>query len=173
MPLHTEEDKSFPEKQFYIRLLHTEKNELKSFVKTGGKIYGIEYPANYLPQYQNQIADLNAFNIPYFFDPSTNRLAYSQFTDTKGLLNLPYVYDRYNRITPKQLSNIESVKKYAADVLNWQLKWETNFLVAPFHYSKNLRDEWLPVDLKLIEESFELKEKLNTDFRRFLTVISV
>lgn len=161
MPLHTAEDKSFSQKRFFIRLLHTEKNELNSFIKSGGEIDGIEYPANYLPKYQNQILDLKSFNILYFFDPSTNRLAYSQFADTKGLVDLPYVYDRYNRITPKQLSNIEAVKRYAADVLNWQLKWETDFLVAPFHYSKNLRDEWLSVDLKLIEESFELKENKN------------
>lgn len=161
MPLPKTEDKSFPQKRFFIRLLHTEKSELKSFTESGGEIDGIEYPANYLPQYRNQILDLKSFNIPYFFDPSTNRLAYSQFADTKGLVNLPYVYDRYNRITPKQLSNIEAIKKYTEDVFNWQLRWETDFLIAPFHYSKTLRDEWLSVDLKIIEESFDLKEKQN------------
>lgn len=161
MPLHKAEDKSFTQKRFFIRLLHTEKTELKNFIQAGGLIDGIEYPSNYLPQYQSQILELISFNIPFFFDPSTNRLAYSQFSDTKGLVNLPYVYDHYNRITPKHLSNIESLKRYVGDVLNWQLQWKTNFLVSPFHYSKNLRDEWLSVDLKLIEESFEFKEKHN------------
>lgn len=159
IPLHKTEDKSFSQKKFFIRLLHTEKNELKNFLNTGSYIDGIEYPANYLPLFKGQISELKTFNIPFFFDPSTNRLAYSKFSDTNGLVNLPYVYDQYNRITPKHLSNIEAVKKYTADVLNWQLKWETDFLVSPFHYSKNLRDEWLSVDLKLIEEAFEFKEK--------------
>ena len=134
---------------------------MKNFISAGGHIDGIEYPANYLPQYQSQLTELENLKVPYFFDPSTNRLAYSQFSDTKGLVNLPYVYDRYNRITPKHLANIEEVKKYVSDVLNWQLQWKTDFLVSPFHYSKNLRDEWLSVDLKLIEESFDFKEKHN------------
>ena len=161
IPLHKTEDKSFLQKRFFIRLLHTEKNELKNFVTSGGIVDGIEYPANYLPQYKNQIKELGNFDIPFFFDPSTNRLAYSKFSETKGLVNLPYVYDRYNRITPKHLTNIEAIKKYISDVLKWQLQWETAFLVSPFHYSKNLGDEWLSVDLKLIEECFEFKEKHN------------
>lgn len=161
LPLHKVKDKSFSQKRFFIRLLHTEKTEIKNFISAGGQIDGIEFPANYLPQYQSQLSELEGFNVPYFFDPSTNRLAYSQFADTKGLVNLPYVYDRYNRITPKHLSNIEEIKKYVSDVLNWQLQWKTDFLVSPFHYSKNLRDEWLSVDLKLLEESSDFKEKHN------------
>ncbi|HDH06294.1 MAG TPA: hypothetical protein ENH01_11420 [Nitrospirae bacterium] len=53
------------------------------------------------------------------------------------------------------------MKKYISDVLNWQLEWGTNFLVSPFHYSKNLGDKWLSVDLKLIEECFDYKQKNN------------
>ena len=159
IPAYKTQDKSFSKKRFFIRLLHTEKNELKTYLSSGGHVDGIEYPANYLPLYKNQISDLKEGNIPFFFDPSTNRLAYSKFSETKGLVNLPYVYDQYNRITPKHLTNIEDIQKYVSDVLNWQLKWETGFLVTPFHYSKNLSDEWLSVDLKLIEECFEFKEK--------------
>ncbi|MBI5098108.1 MAG: serine/threonine protein kinase [Nitrospirae bacterium] len=159
IPLYTIKDKSFSQKKYFIRLLHTEKNELKRFLNSGGIVDGIEYPANYLPQYKNQISDIKTSNIPFFFDPSTNRLAYSKFSETQGLVNLPYVYDRYNRITPRHLSSIKDIQKYVSDVLTWQLKWETDILVSPFHYSQNLSDEWLSVDLKLIEECFEFKEK--------------
>jgi len=159
--LHKIKDKSFPKKRFFVRLLHTEKTEVERYLKAGGSIDGVEYPANYLPKYKNQLSDLKKFAIPFFFDPSTNRLAYSKFADTKGLVELPYVYDQYNRITPKHFSSLENIRKYTADVLNWQLRWDVDFLVAPFHYSKTLSDEWLSVDLKLIEESFDFKEKKN------------
>jgi len=157
--LENEEDKSFERKRFFIRLMHNEKSELSNFLKKGGNIDGVEYQANYLPKYENQIKDLTEFKTPYYFDPSTNRLIASKFTQTKGLTRLPYVYDKYNRLTPDKLSSLEDIKRYVKDVLDWQLKWKTDFLISPFHYSQNLADRWLSTDLKLLEEAFTFKSE--------------
>ncbi len=156
-----ETDKSYKKKKYFCRLLHNEKTELKKFLIDNGKIDGIEYPANFLPKYKNQLDDLNHFKLKYFFDPSTNRLAYSKFSETDGLKNLPYVYDKFNRITPKKFETISKIKSYTEDVLKWQLRWDTDFLVSPFHFSKFLSDPWLSTDLKLLEESFSFKQRLN------------
>lgn len=147
------EDKSFSKKKYFIRLIHNEKTELSNYIKSGGSIDGIEYPANYLPQYKNQIEDFKKYNVPFYFDPSTNRLAYSKFSETKGLKNLPYVYDKFNKLTPKKLSTISQMEEYVTAVLNWQIEWSSDWVVAPFHYSKNIGDEWLGIDLKLLEET--------------------
>lgn len=161
LSIEKEVDKSFKKKKFFVRLLHTEKTEFSNFIEVGGKVDGIEYPANYLPMYTNQIKDLKDFNTPYYFDPSTNRLAYSSFSSTKGLTELPYVYDKFNKITPKDLSSLSEIKKYVKDTLDWQIKWETSFLTSPFHYSKSLTDDWLATDLKLLEEALEYRDKNN------------
>ncbi len=157
--LQNEDDKSFEKKKFFIRLMHNEKGEIESYIKNNGRIDGVEFPANYLPKYKAQLIDLKSFNIPFYFDPSTNRLTYSKFTETKGLVNLPYIYDKYNRLTPGKLESLNSITKYVADVLSWQLKWKTKFLVAPFHYSKSINDPWLSIDLKLLEESIAFKSE--------------
>ena len=157
--LENEEDKSFDRKKFFVRLMHNERTELSNFLKTGGNIDGVEYQANYLPKYGNQIKDLINFKTPYYFDPSTNRLIASKFTETKGLKELPYVYDKYSRLTPDKLSSIGDIKRYVKDVLLWQLKWKTDFLISPFHYSQNLADNWLSTDLKLVEEAFIFKSE--------------
>ena len=160
------EDKTYKNKKFFIRLLHTEKTELANFIRKEGHVDGVEYQANYLQKYKSQIDDLKEFKIPFYFDPSTNRLTSSKFSETKGLVGLPYVYDEFNRLTPKRLSTLSQMEKYVSDVLSWQIQWDVDLLVAPFHYSKNVGDEWLEIDLKLIEESrsFIKKNKIDREF---------
>lgn len=160
------DDKSYQQKTFFIRLLHTEKTEIENFVRRGGHVDGVEYQANYLPNFQKQVEDLKRFKIPFYFDPSTNRLAFSKFSETNSLINLPYVYDEFNKLTPKKLSTLEQMERYVSDVLEWQLRWGVEKLVAPFHYSQYIGDEWLEIDLKLVEETraFLQKNRIEKEF---------
>jgi serine/threonine protein kinase len=148
------EDRSFKEKKFFVRLLQNEKTELETFLTTN-TLDGVDFQANYLPRSRSVLGSLKAKGVPFFFDPSTNRLTFSKFSETKSLTALPYVYDKKSRLTPKRLQSIGDLQRYAKDVLEWQLKYDASYLVAPFHFSENLKSEWLQIDLKLLEESKE------------------
>ena len=142
-------------KQCLIRLLPNEKSVIDRATATGARVDGVVFQANYLPLYEGHLELLRERGIPYFFDPSTNRLPYSKFTQTKGLRELPYVYDRMNRLTPARLKAIADIRQYVEDVLNWQIRYGCDRLVAPFHFSKGLGSEWHSLDLKLLAESRE------------------
>lgn len=156
---------NFDRRMCFIRLLHNEKSVMERFLQNYS-IDGVVFQANYIPRYEGHIKMLRTHEVPYLFDPSTNRLAYSKFSETQGLRDLPYVFDNLNRLTPAKLKSIAEIRRYVKEVLNWQIQHECAYLVAPFHYSKTLTSEWLEVDLKLISEAREYlatkgrKEKL-------------
>jgi serine/threonine-protein kinase len=155
-----QEDKSFKKLSYFVRLLANEKTQLQIFLQTN-TLDGVDFQANYLPKFQSIVRIINDHKVPLFFDPSTNRLAFSKFSETKGLVALPYVYDKKSRLTPKRLQTVTQIQQYAKDVLNWQLKYNCDYLMAPFHYSENLKSEWVSLDLKLLEESKEYLEREN------------
>ena len=144
----------FGRKMCFIRLLHNEKSVLERFLKDR-PIDGVVFQANYIPRYEGHLGVLRAHGVPYLFDPSTNRLTYSKFSETEGLKNLPYVFDKMNRLTAADLRSIADIRRYVKEVLNWQIAHGCTYLVAPFHFSKTLTSEWLEVDLKLLSESRE------------------
>lgn len=147
-------------KEIWYRLLPNEKKPIMEFLNMRRTIDGIEYVANYLPRNRNTLSEFQGKKIKYFFDPATNRLAYSTFSQTEGLRNLPYCWDDFNRLTPDKLQDIGSLKKYVTQVIEWQAQWRTDFFVAPFHYHRNLDDKWLETDLKLLQEATEyVREK--------------
>ena len=145
---------SFGRRMCFIRLLHNEKSVTQTFL-ADHSIDGVVFQASYMPRYQNQLKVLRAHGVPYLFDPSTNRLAYSKFSETQGLRALPYVPDRMNRLTPAKLRSLEDIRTYVRKVLDWQLTHECTHLVAPFHFSKTLTSEWIELDLKLLSEARE------------------
>jgi eukaryotic-like serine/threonine-protein kinase len=140
-------------KRCFFRLLHTEKTEVETFIKAGGNIDGFVYPANFLPRYQNSLNALRSLNLTYYLDPVTYRLTYSSFSQTEGLVNLPYVPNAQNVLTPADLQTLQAQQSYAKGCIDWQLKWGSEALIAPFHFSRNLNSEWIDIDIKLIEES--------------------
>jgi hypothetical protein len=144
----------FERRMCFIRLLHNEKSVLERFVKDHS-IDGVVFQANYIPRYEGHLGVLKAHGVPYLFDPSTNRLTYSKFSETEGLKNLPYVFDKMNRLTAAELRSIADIRRYVKEVLNWQIAHGCTYLVAPFHFSKTLTSEWLEIDLKLLSESRE------------------
>ncbi|MFL6209467.1 MAG: serine/threonine protein kinase [Pyrinomonadaceae bacterium] len=149
---------SYPKRCFF-RLLHTERTEVENFVKAGGKMDGFVYPANFLPKYQNSLEALKQLGLRYYFDPVTYRLAYSSFSQTQGLVLLPYVPDPANVLTPAVLRTLQAQQQYASRCIDWQIKWECAVLMAPFHFSRDLTSEWVDIDIKLIEESISYAKR--------------
>jgi serine/threonine-protein kinase len=154
MPAPTPATWTLGRRMCFIRLLHNEKGVLERFLKDR-PIDGVVFPANFLPKYSGHLGMLKAAGVPYLFDPGTNRLAYSKFSETLGLKNLPYVFDKMNRLTPTQLRSIADIRRYVREVLNWQIGQGCTYLVAPFHFSKTLTSDWIEIDLKLMSESRE------------------
>ena len=154
VPVPAAETWGFGRKVCFIRLLPNEKAVLQRFLKEKS-LDGVVFQANYLPKFGGHLEILKAAGVPYLFDPSTNRLTYSKFSETLGLKNLPYVFDKMNRLTTGQLRSITDIRRYVQKVLNWQIAHNCSYLVAPFHFSKTLTSEWIEVDLKLLSESRE------------------
>ena len=160
---------SFERRMCFIRLLHNEKSVTERFL-SDHTIDGVVFPANYIPRYRGQLEVLRKHGVPYLLDPSTNRLAYSKFSETQGLRDLPYVLDKMNRLTPAKLRSIADIRKYVRGVLNWQMQHGCTYLVAPFHFSKTLTSEWMEVDLKLISEAREYMASKAREERLFAAV---
>jgi serine/threonine-protein kinase len=144
----------FDRRMCFVRLLHNERSVMERFL-ADHPVDGVVFQPNYIPRYEGQLRVLQAHGVPYLFDPSTNRLTYSRFSETKGLRDLPYVLDKMNRLRPANLRSIADIRKYVRGVLNWQIQHGCTYLVAPFHFSKMLTSEWMEVDLKLISEARE------------------
>jgi len=140
-------------KHCFIRLLNNEKGEIERFIRDGGAVDGIEYPANFLPRYKNSLNVYGEMGLRYLFDPVTYRLAYSSFAQTQGLVNLPYVPNPHSVLVPSDLQTLESQQTYARGCIDWQLHWGCSILVAPFHFCRDLESPWMDIDIKLIEES--------------------
>lgn len=140
-------------KRCFFRLLHTEKGVIERFINAEGAIDGLVLPANYLPRYRNSLNAYRGMELDYIFDPVSYRLAYSSFAQTEGLVNLPYVPDSNNVLTPNDLQTLRAQQTYARACIDWELQWQCSVLVAPFHFSRDLASPWMDIDIKLIEES--------------------
>ena len=160
---------SFGKRMCFIRLLHNEKSVTERFL-SDHTIDGVVFQANYIPRYRGQLEVLRDHGVPYLFDPSTNRLTYSKFSETKGLRELPYVLDKMSRLTPAKLRSIADIRRYVREVLNWQIQHRCRYLVAPFHFSKTLTSEWMEIDLKLISEAREYLSSKGREERLFAAV---
>ena len=160
---------SLERRMCFIRLLHNEKSVIQRFL-SDHPIDGVVYQSNYVPKYRQQLDLLRKHDVPYLFDPSTNRLPYSKFSETQSLRELPYVFDKMNRLTETKLRSIAEIQKYVREVLNWQIQHGCTYLVAPFHFSKTLTSEWMELDLKLISEARDYLTLKNREEKLFAGV---
>ncbi|TKJ41365.1 hypothetical protein CEE36_08605 [candidate division TA06 bacterium B3_TA06] len=156
--LARERKKEYPKRCFF-RLMQNEKSVTVDFVRKGGKIDGLVYPANFLPSHRKTLSEFQDNNIPFIFDPGTSRLPYSSFAKTKGLVALPYVFDKNSVLTATSLQSLRDQQAYVKTCLDFQLKWGCADLVAPFHFCRNLGSEWMDIDIKLIEESLAYAQR--------------
>ena len=104
-------------------------------------------------------ANKNFENI--IIDPSTQRLSYFAFANTKGLVELPYAPEK-GIISLDYLQNPQLRKKYLQ-------KWYHSVgmgkkLILPYHYISNTDysidkiEEWIKMNIQLIDESSEIVE---------------
>lgn len=153
------QDVSSYSKSCYFHVLHNEKSVVTNFLdgneraKTNLRFGGIVYGANFLPRYRDSLSYYTELGIPYFFDPVAYRFQYSVFSQTVGLVNLPYAADKTSVLTPKHLQTLKSQQEYVKKCIDWQLQWGCSILVAPFHFSRDMESSWMDVDIKLIEEA--------------------
>ncbi|MDD4436532.1 MAG: hypothetical protein PHS04_00645 [Tissierellia bacterium] len=89
-------------------------------------------------------------------DPSTQRLSYIVFGNTKGLLNLPYAPEK-GTITLEYLYNPQQREQY---IKKWYSTVSTGKkLILPYHYISNTDypvdkiEDWIKINIQLIDES--------------------
>lgn len=153
----------------FYSILWNEKSILKEYSKTNSLPLHIILPAHH--QFQQKwmfnLDDIGKFK--KLVDPSTIRLAYGTYTDTKGLTKLPYTPENFQIITPAHLQDYKKQKKYVEAVLSEQMKLGADTLLSPFHYSHNTTvlptaqrnpvAEWFDLDMKLLKESIDYRNE--------------
>lgn len=157
LELRSLDDRSLPSitedltPRFLPRLLHNERSLVEDFNQKHG-MDGIIFPANFFPKYRlvyDHIRDTGGFTI---IDPVVYRLAYSKFSNTKSLIDLPYCVSEFHKEKPEDFQSLEACAIRAKQVVDWQLKQNPSAVVAPFHFLASPQDPWLDVDLKIFNE---------------------
>ena len=147
----------------FTRLLHTEKTVFELALK-GELVDRVIFPANFFKFYQPTVRVLRKSGIPFTTDPATNRLVYTAFSKTKGILELPY--SSGNEVTPiqkKDFHSISQVQEYVKKVIGFQIENGVTELAAPFFFAKNSNDEWLHINLKLLKESIDYRDQYHNE----------
>lgn len=95
-------------------------------------------------------------------DPSTQRLSYVAFANTKGLVDLPYSPDK-GVISLEYLHNPQKRKEY---IDTWYSTVSMGHkLVLPYHYISNTDypvekiDDWIKINIQLIDESLQVVDE--------------
>lgn len=144
----------------YYAWVYREKDVTEQFeeVNTADIIYPI-HVQNWMKKLHQHFADNNFENV--IIDPSTQRLSYVAFGNTKGLLELPYAPEK-GVISLEYLQNPQRRKEY---IEKW---YETvsmgKKLILPYHYISNTDysvekvDDWIRMNIQLIDESSKIVE---------------
>lgn len=141
------------------RLLNTERKIVEDFTNDFG-LDGIVFPANLLPKYKAVYDFVQHNNSHTIIDPIVYRLAYSKFSGTKSLVNLPYVLNGNTKERPEDFETIETCRDRAKKVIDWQQQFNSSVIVAPFHYLDGINDLWLDKDLIVFNECRKYMETL-------------
>src|SRR5574344_471857 len=153
----------------FVLWLFQEKTMLARLLKEQKIKPQVIFPAH-LQKFRNGVLKyLNDNKYNKFIDPSTPRLAYETFRSTKGLVALPYAPGEFEVISPETLNTDDKRASYEKLVLAEQLKLNADLLLSPFHYvhnssviatvDRNLIAEWLDLDIKLLREAIDYKQK--------------
>lgn len=144
----------------YYAWVYREKDVTEQFeeVNTADIIYPI-HVQNWMKKLHQHFADNNFENV--IIDPSTQRLSYIAFGNTKGLVELPYAPEK-GVISLEYLQNPQRRKEY---IEKW---YETvsmgKKLILPYHYISNTDysvekvDDWIRMNIQLIDESSKIVE---------------
>lgn len=144
----------------YYAWVYREKDVTEQFeeVNTADIIYPI-HVQNWMKKLHQHFADNNFENV--IIDPSTQRLSYVAFGNTKGLVELPYAPEK-GVISLEYLQNPQRRKEYIG-------KWYETVsmgkkLILPYHYISNTDysvekvDDWIRMNIQLIDESSKIVE---------------
>lgn len=150
--------------RFYLRLNHNDKTLIQDAHKEG-IISRVIYPASYFKKNHLTVEALKKLSgIIFATDPATNRLSYSSFSKTKGILELPYSSGSpVKPLSPDDFSSLIQAQDFVKKVLDYQIDNGVNELCAPFFYAKTPADPWYEIDIKLLRESIAYRNSLNVD----------
>ncbi len=147
----------------YIRLLHTEKTVFEKALENK-LVDRIIFPANFFKFYHLTVKILRESQISFTTDPATNRLVYSAFSKTKGVLELPYSSgSEVMPIQKKDFHSISQVQEYIKKVIDYQIKNGVTELAAPFFFAKNSNDDWFNINLKLLKEAIDYRDEYHEE----------
>lgn len=145
----------------YYAWVYREKDVTEQFEKINKAdiIYPI-HVQNWMKRLHLHFANNNFENV--IIDPSTQRLSYVAFGNTKGLVELPYAPEK-GVISLEYLHNPQKRKEYID-------KWYATVsigqkLILPYHYISNTDypvekvDDWIRMNIQLIDESSQVVEE--------------
>lgn len=145
----------------YYAWIYREKDVTEQFEKVNKA--DIIYPIHV----QNWMKNLHLYFATNSFknviiDPSTQRLSYVAFANTKGLVDLPYSPDK-GVISLEYLHNPQKRKEY---IDTWYSTVSMGHkLVLPYHYISNTDypvekiDDWIKINIQLIDESLQVVDE--------------
>lgn len=145
----------------YYAWIYREKDVTEQFEKVNQA--DIIYPIHV----QNWMKNLHLYFAKNSFknviiDPSTQRLSYVAFANTKGLVDLPYSPDK-GVISLEYLHNPQKRKEY---IDTWYSTVSMGQkLVLPYHYISNTDypvekiDDWIKINIQLIDESLQVVDE--------------
>ncbi|MBU3979385.1 serine/threonine protein kinase [Patescibacteria group bacterium] len=168
--LEEKQKESIPEKadkvKFYLRTIQNDTSILEDFLK-GETIDGVDFPINLHAQYKKILSLIRGKgnSIDFIADPSTNRLAYTNFRKTKGLKELPYAPDGYDALTAEDFEDERYLKEFVGKVIELQVENGCNILTAPFFYFDNTSDDWFQINLKLLREGIDYVRKKSPQYK--------
>ncbi len=147
----------------YVRVLNNEKTVFKK-ASEAGLISEVLYPANLFASYKPTVKVIQDSRLPFTTDPSTNRLNYPAFSSSPTLQELPY--SSGSDTTPlqkKDFHSITQIQEYVKKVIDHQIMYGVNELAAPFFFAKDPSDEWYSINLKLLKESIDYRDKNHSE----------
>ena len=145
----------------YYAWIYREKDVTEQFenVNKSDIIYPI-HVQNWMKNLHLYFAKNNFKNV--IIDPSTQRLSYVAFANTKGLIDLPYSPDK-GVISLEYLHNPNKRKEY---IETWYSTVSMGQkLILPYHYISNTDysvdkiDDWIKINIQLIDESVQVVDE--------------
>ncbi|MFA6004891.1 MAG: serine/threonine-protein kinase [Patescibacteria group bacterium] len=142
--------------EFYPRVIPNDTTILEDYLGHES-LDGVDFPTNlhFLYKRLHSLLRRNTDVMKFFADPSTNRLAFTNFRKTKGLRELSYAPQGYDALTPDIFEEENYLKEFVSKVIEFQVGNGCNILTAPFFFFNNTSDEWFPINLKLLRESID------------------
>lgn len=142
--------------KFYPRFIQTDTEITKAYLDKH-TLDGADFPINLHAGYKqlHGILRSKASSMDFFADPGTNRLTFSNFTETSGLVKLPYAPSGFDVLDIADFPDRASIRLYAEKVIDLQVANGCTVLTAPFFWFDNVKDDWFTINIKLLREGSE------------------